>query len=343
MKLVLRFVALFAIASTGVFGFSQALTWPTSQYDSYTTDVGGQSSRPGVASAVFNNQVWVAYLKSNSCSGNLCQLVTKQNYGYGPSWSNEQNVQSLGVNITSNANPALAVLNGEMYLAYTDSANDTWIIATNNGVSWTAPYQISVPSGGGTYASWYSPVMAVDQYGSNNNLYLAFESGGPNHYPILCQVASNFSSQTCQLDSSATISLGYNPSIAVYNGIIYLGVVDGSGCLGFYQTSSLSLSGTAWYPIGCSTYKTNAAPSLAIYNGNLFTAFRVNGNANTMAVATQANFTSTFGNTAPSLQTLSFGIGTPQMLPITNTLTGFSNSVLNLFMYQNKLWYTDGY
>jgi len=266
-------------------------------------------------------------------------VVVKQNYNYGTAWSNEQYVWSAGTgtNVTSNANPTLAVLNGLLYMAYTDAQNNNWIIATNNGTSWTAPYQIA--SG---YSTWYSPVMAVDQNGTGNSLYIAFESGAANHWPILCQVAADFSSQTCQLSSSSA-ALGYNPGIVVNNGVIYVGLVDGNGCLGFYQTSNLSLLGTAWYPLGCSTYKSNAAPSLAIYNGNLYTTFRTGGNANTMTVATLQNFTSTFGNTTPLVQTLSFGIGTGQMLPITNSVTGIPIGVLNLFTWQNRLYYTDGY
>jgi len=108
-------------------GFFSAVNLATSQYDQGTTNVGGQTARPGVASAFFQQSGWIAYLNSNTCSGNLCNVVVKQNYNYGTAWSNEQYVWSAGTgtNVTSNANPTLAVLNGLLYMAYTDAQNKT--------------------------------------------------------------------------------------------------------------------------------------------------------------------------------------------------------------------------
>lgn len=221
-------------------------------------------------------------------------------------------------------------------MAHPDAQNNNWITWTNNGKVWTYPYQIAAG-----YSTWYSPVMAVDQNGIDNSLHVAFESGLSPHYVILCQVDSQLTTQTCQRSTGMSSAITFNPGIVVNNGVIYLGVVTGGGCLAFYQTSTLSISGAPWNPFQCGQV-TNAAPSLAIYNGSIYTTYRTGGNANYMTVATLPNFPSSFGNTTPLVQTLTFGIGTGQMPPITNTNTGFPNSVLNLFMWQNKLWYTDG-
>jgi hypothetical protein len=192
--------------------------------------------------------------------------------------------------------------------------------------------------------------MAVDQNGTGNSLYLAFMygSGGNPHYVVLCSVQPDTSNmansvQSCAYSSSMPVGMSYNPGIAVYNGVITLGVVDAQGCLGFFQTSTLTVDlNDEWYPFQCSQ-TTNAATSLAIYNGSLYTAYRTGGSANTFTVATLPNFPASFGSTTPSVQYASFGMGGPgDLLPINGNVAGFSNGVLNLYTYQHKLYYTFG-
>jgi len=75
-------VALASVLSVGVSAHGQNLSWTVDILDHYTTNVTGQDTgQPGIASAFFNNEVWVAYLDSTTCVGNECNIQLGNNGG----------------------------------------------------------------------------------------------------------------------------------------------------------------------------------------------------------------------------------------------------------------------
>lgn len=332
----LRCLVVIASLMIGLSAFAQQLTWSLDEYDPNTTDVGGQNTRPGVASAVFNNQIWIAYLNQNTCNGNLCEIELANNNGAGLSFTNDHTISINGIIIAANANPSLAVISGTLYLTYTGAPNNNYIMSSTDGYNWVGPYLIA--SG---FSTWYSPSMASNPY-QPGFLYVGYMDGNTKE-PIVCQlyVANGLGSltQNCR-DITNVGTISYNPGLAFYDGYLYMGIsAGGSNCLEFIIGNADSFVYELKNPLNCAEY-TNASPTLAVYNGDLYVGFRTNNNANLFTVRI-----STDGTNFPYRQQPGFGMGGPgDFLPV--TISQGSNPaapyLLNLYTYQHRLYYTYG-
>jgi len=336
MKFVwLRFLVVVAFLFAGLPTFAQELNWSLDQYDPNTTNVTGQANgQPGVASAVFNNKIWIAYLASDTCNGNLCDIELGNNNGGGLNFTYKSYITISGVRITSNANPAMTVMGNTLYLAYTDANNNNWVIHSTDGQNWTGPFQVAVGS-----STWYSPSIATDPSGMY--LYLAYMSG-TTKTPIVCTAYVANWSTTCVNETSLN-TINYNPVLTSWNGLLYIGYPASSGsCLSFYTYSGGFTIWNPWAPTECAE-QTNASPSLAVYNGNLFIASRANNNGKDFIATTVTNN----GNGIWGVyeDQLSFGMGGPgNLLPVTISQSGSPAPpyLVNFYTYQNRLYYTYG-
>jgi hypothetical protein len=286
-------VALASVLSVGVSAHGQNLSWTVDILDHYTTNVTGQDTgQPGIASAFFNNEVWVAYLDSTTCVGNECNIQLGNNGG---GWLNFINKSYITINstvITANANPALSVYNGVMYLAYTGASNSNYVIATADGQHWTQPLQVAAG-----FSTWYSPSIAA---GPNSPyVFLGFMSG-TTKTPIICTVLYAANALTLNACNNLTTmpTINYNPSLVFWGDYLYIGYSASSGnCLSFYRGNADSIAAAtasninqvagAWNPwtTNCAV-QTNATPSLAVFqNGSLYIGYRANNNGKDFSVA----------------------------------------------------------
>ena len=121
-------------------GHAQGLNWTTDTGVSNVTDVYTGNGRPSASSAVFGNQIWVAYTSTTCSSGCAIKITSAAapNYPASPgtlSFSTPSYVSVTGVgNITSNNSPALTASNGYLYLAYNDASNNNWLTRSSDGV-----------------------------------------------------------------------------------------------------------------------------------------------------------------------------------------------------------------
>jgi|GEM_PF-3568818 len=247
--------------------FGQALTWGTPQFSYGASTPGGVAGRPSVGGYYLGGFVYGA-ISQGSTTQYL--LTVKNGGGANPIFSNLSNVYYGGFIVASNTTPAMTVMNGRLYMAYTIPNGTNYIISSLDGINWTGP---AVDTANGLPAgTQYNPSLTSDP--STNTIYAAY-ANGTTHTPIVCKwvVGTN---PTCNQYYSLRTE-NFNPGIAFWQGLVYLGYADrgDNHCLYFYKYTPSTAAMTNWMPIGCSE-QTSAGPSLAVRNNWLYVGFRSN-------------------------------------------------------------------
>lgn len=329
---------------TGASAFGQGVTWSTDV--ALQAFVGGTSQRPGVSSTIFNGQIWMAYISDTNCGAYGCDVELQSTDNAGLYFGTPQAIPVpqfvSGVAVSYN-NPSVATLNGWMYVAWTDAAGTNYIIATQNGTTWTEPFVVSA------YPTVYSPTLAVNP-ANPNELYIGYMSDS-TYNPILCAVYPNTSNieastQSCNnlyvYESGVTnepAQMNFQPGLAFYDGQLYASFADrgNTHCLfGFYGNPDTDQF-TFWNPLNCGE-QTSAAPALAVYGGDLYIAFRTNDSSNKFTIRM-----STDGQTLPYREQPGFGMnGPPNLLALNTAVAGNPADLLLLYVYSNDIYYSWG-
>lgn len=211
-------LAFFGITASGK---AQGPTWTNDAGVSNVTDVYTANGRPGVASAFFNNQIWVAYA-STSCSYGCYIKLASSTPGYTPlpagalSFSTPTYVYVPGSgDITSYNTPSLTVQNGYLYLAWNDAGNNNWLTSSTDGINWQTAVQLT-PG----YTTTWGPSLAADPF-NTGRIYVGY-ADGTNFTPIICAVypyVSNLpsSTQTCEGFTSLQ-QMNFGPGLIYWTG-----------------------------------------------------------------------------------------------------------------------------
>ncbi len=313
----------------------QTLTWsaPVSNNPSLQP-IGGVSGRPGVYPVVFNGKVWVAFT-SSQCGSGICYINVANNGGSGTTFGNQSIVPFPdGDYATSNVNPALAVATNNgvqtLYLIFTTSAGQHEIAASNDGYTWSDPNGlIYVPN------TVYSPSVAQDP--SNPSILYIGYMNGTYYTPVLCTFdTTNPNNQSCQ-NLTSLRTMNFNPGMVFYDNILYLGFEDrgDSHCLYFYKYTPSTNVFSFWNPLNCGE-QTSTAPSLAVYNNDLYVGFRTNDSSQKFTVRI-----STDGNTLPYRQQPAFKMdGAPALLNAAGT---GNTGLFNFYAFNSHLWTSLGH
>jgi len=171
---------------------------------------------------------------------------------------------------TSTNTPALASLNGSIYLAWTGVGNGELNVncSANNGLTF-----------GGKATSSDTSAQAPALCAQGGKLYLAW-TGVSNDELNVCQVNITSSSAT-GFSNKVTISnetSPFAPSLASLNGNLYLAWA-GTGNNELNIAVSLN-NGATFVNKYTSGQTTKASPTLAVQNGTLFIAWKGDGNDN---------------------------------------------------------------
>jgi hypothetical protein len=294
-------------AATATTLFSQTLTFSTPERDS-TTPIGGESGRVGVGAANFNNELWVAYGGLTSVDPkNDTYVYVAENSNGGINYGGKSQVVVSGPDtVASDANPALAVFNGNLYLAYNDAYGNSNFVVSSDGYNWGS--QVYGCNPGGNYFYDASPTLAV--FGSY--LYVGLRDHDTQAM-VICRIASNNSVTVTEYPS---ITLNFNPGLGVFNGSLYAAIESNANSHTIYFYTSPD--GSNWtLQTGASQDQSSTAPTLAVHNGILYMGFRSNDSRDLFFYKYSTdgvNFTTAIrGNTAVE--------GNPMLLEAT-TLTG---------------------
>lgn len=198
-------------------------------------------------------------------------------------------------NILMSYAPSIAMFNNKMYVAYTTPAGGISVISSSDGVSFTAPVSVYVPTGIGQDVAVTSPPTLVSY---NDDLYVFWESNltttedGVAINTNTVQSAATFDGTTWQegIGDGAACDIGWNTNVgtlrpmsgsavgaAVFNGDLYVATQLGSGADGSNELLMCSpATGFKLYP----AIYPGSGISAAVYNGSLYLAFKYNHSSN---------------------------------------------------------------
>lgn len=234
-------------------------------------------------------------------------------------------------------NPALAVVNGSLYIAFTNYSNTTYLLSTTDGITWSKPYELAPE------ISTTRGVSLTTNPNGANLLYVGLMNGS-SYTPIVCDVYPNTtdlssSTQDCQNLTNLN-QMNFPPGMAIFNGMLYLiyQYRSDSHCVYGYAGYPSSSSYTAWNPNGCNQ-QTSTQTSVAVYNNYLDIAFGTNdGNRQFLMLL------SPDGSTLPYSQERSEGMnGPPNLLPVINSSTGSFVYLVNFYVWNSQIRYMYGY
>ena len=192
-----------------------------------------QFTKQAPSLAVFNNQLWVAFV-ANQASNDLvvCSWADKQ------PWSAAIRVQGNGERQFTKQAPSLAVFNNQLWVAFVanQASNDLVVCSSADGQTWSAA--IRVQGNGERQFTKQAPSLAV----FNNQLWVAFVANQASNDLVVCSSAD-----------------GQTWSAAIR--------VQGNG----------------------ETQFTKQAPSLAVFNNQLWVAFVANQASNDLVVCSSAD------------------------------------------------------
>jgi len=244
------------------------ISFATPQRDT-TTQIGGESGQTGVGAANFNGALWVAYAGTPADQYGQANIELAWNYDGGVTYGNKILALSYGGGnpqpLHTDSNPALAVFNGILYIAYTQ-ANFPYFVFSSDGIHWGSPSD-ACNNGSSATGVDASPSLTV----FNGALIMANRDKS-THEMIICRIASN---NTATSTLYPTITLNYNPSLAVFNNKLYAAIEknDTAHTIDLY-TSTDAVTFTE--NTGASSDQTSTAPSLAVHNNVLYLGFRSN-------------------------------------------------------------------
>lgn len=327
---------------------AQGPNWTNDAGVSSITDVYTANGRPGVTSAFFNNQIYVAYTSSNCSTGCFVKLA----YSGAPNTPASQGALSFSTpayisvpgmgNITSYNTPSLATQSGSLYLAWTDANNNNWLTSSLDGYSWQTAFQLAP-----NYSTTWAPSLAADPF-NTGRIYVGYASSS-TYTPIICAVYPNTNylpstTQNCANFSSLS-QMNYGPGLFYWSGITS-GVTmayewrGNQHCLSGYILNPETGYSYDWNPSQNCSDQTSVSPSLAQYNGHngqLFLAFGGNNNNRQFNV----RFATDGSDVLTNKQTLAQGMnGQPNLLSITPT--NQYAELVNFYVWNNQLRYLFG-
>ncbi|MGO8758124.1 MAG: hypothetical protein ACLQG3_08370 [Terracidiphilus sp.] len=246
-------------------GFSQTLTWSTPERDT-TTPMGGESGRPGVGAVNWNGYLWVAYLGTSTVdSAGDFSVYTAYNSG-GINFGNKNQVTpgNSAQTVAALGNPSLVVYNGDLYLFYNDAYGEANYIYTSDGVNWSQVY---------TYAGLGYFIDASQSAAVYNGLiYVGFR----NHADYSLILATIDSSNDTSWTNFPSVTLNFNPGLAVFNDSLYIAIeTDANSHNLYYYTTTGGTTLLGPYT-GTATNQSSTAPTLAVFNNVLYLGFRSN-------------------------------------------------------------------
>jgi len=316
----MKSIKIFALAIAPIMSLSmmgQKLTFQSPVASMSASSPGGVIGRPSVSGVYFT----AAGSSGPSVYGVTSQGGTPQHVltyinggGANQQFSNLSNPLYNGATIASTSTPGLTAMNGYLYLAFADVLGNSYIISSQDGINWTGP-TINV-SNGLPAGTQYNPSLTSDP--STGTIYAAY-ADGTTHTPIVCSwVPGN--NPTCHSYTSLRTE-NFNPGIAFYDGLVYLGYADrgDNHCLYFYKYTPSTAAMTNWMPLGCSQ-QTSSGPSLAVYNNYLYIAYRSNDSSIkfTVEVSTDGNTINTANRMQPG-----FAVdGYPSLVNVGSALMG---------------------
>jgi hypothetical protein len=327
----------------------QALTWLGEYQDPVTTDIGNAGpSRPTIASAVLNNEIFIAYT-SNNCDGVGCEIKIKGSAGqnsYGG--FNFDDWGGLGVTgygwVYSKVNPAMGVQNGVVYIAWTDESGNNYLTYSTDMHTFSAP--LTIPAG--------ATMESIDLTFNPNNpgqLWLGYVSTSKSG--VLCSTTPNLADFSASYVNCSTVQTSgtqmlYNPGL-IWNGTtldMFLTWQGSSHCLSSFYSATGSDPWTYWNPKSlCSAQQTSSAPDPIYYNGYLYVAFRSNDSSAAFDLigGTVSGTTYNWSRLTTGGQHMD---GSPNLLVLNTTLTGgtlYPSQLINFYARSGKLYMVAGH
>jgi hypothetical protein len=170
--------------------------------------------------------------------------------------------------VFSNYPPALAVLNGVLYLAYTGLSNKLYVCSSSDGVSFTRPVQITgISSNAGPALAMAGGMLYLAYTSTNNSIALYSLSNGTTF-------ASASTLPSGYVSASATIS----PALSVANGNLYLAFAGSNGLeYGSATFNGTTLGSFAATPTTVTSGTITGSLSMVALFGNLYATWS-NGN-----------------------------------------------------------------
>ena len=328
MKLIVNSLCSLLIAA----GTSAAAqTWGAPQSSSGTAAApGGVAGRPAISGALLGGKVYAA----ETLTGTSNQIMIMTNSSPTSTTFANLSVVVLANRGTANqvyalsaVSPALTAMNGRLYLAYTDTGGFNRIISSIDGLNWTGPSANPNGSTGLPTGTQANPSITANP--ATNTIYTAY-TNGQYFTPIVCQWVVT-GQPSCQQNYTLDTA-NFNPSIAFFKGIVYLGYEtrSDSHCLLFYKWTPSTGAMNGWTPTQCSE-QTSAGPSLVVHNNALYVGFRSNDSSAKFTVRIGSD-----GNTLPTRQQPGFTMdGYPDLVDV-------GTGILNIFARYNAVYTTLG-
>lgn len=256
------FLLLSLLAVSSDLASAQTLNWGSPvQYSPIR--VGGQNSRGGVGTAVFQGKLYIAYT-DNSGNGNVWLTYQTSPTTYASpvqvTVTGPQYVQSAG-------NPTLAVYYDRLYIAWIDSYGGVDFTYTTDGVTFPAPQ----------LGTCKQPTLAQDSpsmttWGYNaEGLLIAYRTR--NSTLGICTV--NYVDLAGSVNEYSNFSLGESPGAGSFNSKIYIAYKDTTGSNYIYlaeSTDGVNFTGAT----GATGNHTSSAASVVEYRGVLYIGYRQN-------------------------------------------------------------------
>lgn len=249
---------------------------------------GGSTQRPTVSSAVFNNEIYVAYTSNVNCSASqACNVmlasssVQQDNGSFLFNAPVDVYVPDVGT-VTSSSNPSIAVYGSYAYLAWTGPGGNNYVSESTDMVNWS--YPLSIP------ASPTVTSMDMVYQPENGSLWIAYMQGqsqSGSYHPVICQVNQNNSNFQSSAVSCNTINfmspVNFNPSLTWDNDnnlYAFMAYRGSSHCLNSYINNyGGDPQQWAYYNPNrlCHEQQTSSAPSSTFYyDGSLYVGYRAN-------------------------------------------------------------------
>jgi hypothetical protein len=247
------------------------------------------STGMGMSSAVFNNEIYVAF---QSNGGNYL-WISKSSDGV-----NYTDPGTAYKNILMKYAPSIATFNDKLYIAYTTPSGGINVISSSDGINFSTPVSPYVPSGIGTEVAATSPPTLVV---FNGDLYVFWEINYVNTNSGEA-VNDNFTMSAETYNGTdwiqgngygCNINANQDPSIlrpmrgsavgaAVFNDSLYIATqlgnpeINGSNELLVCSTSS----GLTYYP----AINPGSGISATVFDGSLYLAFKHNQGDNNLEI-----------------------------------------------------------
>lgn len=319
------------------FASAQTLSWTIDGHQNVL--VGGVPGREGIGAAVFNTdplqqpqytRLYTVYTPTNDPVGdqygdNYIHIMSTEGGGmpYG-----DQRTQSNTGTVMSDANPSLTAsgatsLHGPyLYLAANSQQQGGGFGGYTNVFRSTDALHFEV--GPQPYLGiWtdYSPSLTTDP--ATNDVYLGVRNIG-DHTLALCRLAAATDQWTCQ-NFPGSRHMGFNPGLAFWNGVLYVGFVEEDNAHRLRMFTSYDQGQTINENTDIANSDASSSnPSLVVYNNRLYVGFRSNDSGHNFLYKYSTNGLNYSGSYTTNNTKLG---GAPMMV-----------SAEGLPYYSNQLW-----